>query len=579
MMMPPPEPAAGMSLTLVEFCLTLISACIAFVLPGLGGRFFASIERAFTSLARRRRLSIAVVFAAEIVLRVAMLPTIGIPRPFVPDDFSFLLAAQTFSLGRLTNPTPAMWRFFETMHVSMTPTYMSMYFPAQGLMLAAGRLVLGHYWWGMLVTMALLCAAICWMLQAWLPPRWALFGGLLAVLHLGLFTYWINTYHAASIVALGGALVLGALPRLMRHLRLRDALLLACGVILLATTRPYEGLLLCGPVALVLLRWLLFSPRRPAPALVLRRAALPVALMIAAASWMAYYDARVFGNALTLPYSVNRVQYAVSPYFVWQQQRPDPGYRHAVMREFYYDREAPMYRKIHNPATFLPATAGKFLMGLLFFAGFALLLPLLMVRRLFLDRRTRFLLVGVLILIAGVGIEIYLIPHYLAPFTAAFYALGLQMTRHLRVWRPSGKPVGLTMVRLMMVVVVCMCGLRLFAEPLHFKIDDAPAGGWNLNWYGPAGHFGPERAAIEADLERLPGRQLAIVRYAPQHEPLYEWVYNSPDIDNAKVVWAREMSPQENKDLMQYYRDRKVWLIEPDATPARVVPYPESPAP
>jgi hypothetical protein len=51
---------------------------------------------------------------------------------FLPDDFSFLLAGDTFAHGRLTNPTPAMWTHFETIHITMQPTYQSMYFPGRG---------------------------------------------------------------------------------------------------------------------------------------------------------------------------------------------------------------------------------------------------------------------------------------------------------------------------------------------------------------------------------------------------------------------------------------------------------------
>jgi len=56
------------------------------------------------------------------------------------------------------------------------------------------------------------------MLQAWLPPPWALLGAALAVLRLGILSYWMNGYWSASIVALAGALVLGAWPRLRKHL-------------------------------------------------------------------------------------------------------------------------------------------------------------------------------------------------------------------------------------------------------------------------------------------------------------------------------------------------------------------------
>jgi hypothetical protein len=74
------------------------------------------------------------------------------------------------------------------------------------------------------------------------------------------------------------------------------------------------------------------------------------------------------------------------------------------------------------------------------------------------------------------------------------------------------------------------------------------------------------------------GRQLAIVRYGPHHDVWYhEWVYNKADIDGAKVVWARDMGPARNKELLDYFRDRHVWLVEADETPPKVVPYRASP--
>ena len=75
-------------------------------------------------------------------------------------------------------------------------------------------------------------------------------------------------------------------------------------------------------------------------------------------------------------------------------------------------------------------------------------------------------------------------------------------------------------------------------------------------------------------LEELPGRQLAIVRYAPSHQPMDDWVYNSADIDGSKVIWARDMDAASNRELFEYYKDRKVWLVQPDTGPVSVTPYP-----
>jgi hypothetical protein len=529
------------------------------------------------ALAHRRSLSVAVVGLAALLLRLAILPLCPIPQPFVHDDFSFLLAANTFASGRLTNSTPAMWTHFESFQITMKPTYTSMYFPAQGLVLAAGKVLTGHPWFGLLVVTALMCSAICWMLQAWLPPTWALLGGILAVLRIGLFSYWIDTYSGGgSIAALGGALVLGALPRFMKKARFRDALLMAVGVVLLGTCRPYDGMLLCLPVICFLTRWLLFGKNRPTVPVLLRRTAVPLALIVAAGTWMGYYDYRAFGSPVTLPYTVNRAEYAIAPYFVWQSQRPEPGYHHKVIREFYYREELDNFRKIHSLSGFVPQTLAKTARGVLFYSGIALLVPLIMVRRVFLDRRIRFLIWCVLILMAGQLGEIFLIPHYLAPFTAAFYAIGLQAMRHLRLWNPGEQPVGKALVRLTVTLCFVLAGMRLYAEPLHLALPIWPSV-WASEWYGSDSRAGTARAQIETRLEQMPGRQLVIVSYSPDHNPPDEWVYNAADIDNSKVIWAREMDESENLELIHYYKDRTVWLVQPDSKPAKVSLYP-SPA-
>jgi hypothetical protein len=570
-------PEHGTSPILIEGCLTAIIIAVAFCWPRLGFAWFSRIERAFGCLARRKSLSVLVVGFTALFLRLAILPLSPIPKPFMQNDFSFLLAADTFASGRLTNPTPAMWVHFETMHITMKPTYMSMYFPAQGLVMAAGKLLIGHFWYGILVTTALMCSAIVWMLQAWLPPSWALLGGALAILRLGLFSYWIDSYSGAgSISALGGALLLGALPRFMKAARLRDGLVMAAGVILLGASRLYEGMLLCLPVLCYLMWWMFFGKNRPAATVLLRRTAVSLALIVAAGAWIGYYNYRVFGSPTTLPYTVDRAQYAVAPYFVWQSQRPEPLYRHEVMRNFYVQNELNDFQKIHSVSGFVPQTLLKAARAILFYAGIVLLIPLIMLRRVFLNRRIRFLVVCMIVLAAGQLIEIYLIPHYVAPFTAAFYAIGLQAMRHLRLWTPGDQPVGMSLVRLTVTLCVFLAGVRLFAKPLHLDLPVWPASG-TFEWYGHSLESGARRVKIAADLAHQPERALAIVRYSPDHQPLDEWVYNTADIDNSKVVWAREMGEAENLELMHYYKNRTVWLVQPDSKPAIISPYP-SPA-
>src|ERR1700723_635273 len=295
---------------------------------------FLAIERWFARLAHRRRLAVLVIGFSVIAIRVALIPILGIPQPSIHDEFSYLLAADTFAHGKLTNPTHPMWIHFESFHIIQKPTYMSIYPPVQGIVLAAGQL-LGHPWIGQVLATALMGSALCWMLQGWLPPSWALFGAALAVLRLGILSYWMNGYWSTSIVAFGGALVLGAWPRLRKHLRTRDALLMSLGLGILANSRPFEGLVFAVPVAFAMLSWLV-GQDRPSFRQSVPRVIFPMvfALAIATAA-TGYYYYRVTGSPFRMTYQVEAETYAAAPFFLWQTPRPETSYHNEVMGDFY----------------------------------------------------------------------------------------------------------------------------------------------------------------------------------------------------------------------------------------------------
>jgi hypothetical protein len=575
-MISPSASNSSFSLLLIETGLGVAAIATAFALPQFFSGFFRRCEAAFSRLAHRKLLACATVGASAFILRLALLPLFPAPLPFLPDDFSFLLAADTFAHGRLANPAPLMWPHFETIHLTVVPTYTSMYFPGPGLVLAAGKVLFGHPWAGVLITTALMCAAICWALQAWLPPTWALLGGFLAVLRLGLFSYWINTYTGgAPIAALGGALVLGSYPRLTRTGRMRYGVLMALGISMLVLTRPYEGMLLCIPVAVALGYWVFRGKNRPPALVLIRRAALPLAMVAATLAWLGYYDARAFGNPRTLPYTVDRTTYAIVPFYVWQHANPTPEYSTLELRRFYTAREAQDFYLLHTHHGAIPFYGGKLGTTLFFFAGMLLLPPLIMFGRVFRDRRMRLFAWSIPLWTVGMGLSIYLIPHYLAPFTAAAYLLGIQAMRHLRAGSVGGAPVGRTFVRLTVTACMLMAGLRAVSGPLHMAPPEWPISPWLDSWIGP-GHFGAERAAIAKKLDEIPGNHLVLVQYAPSHEPMDEWIYNEANLSNSRIIWASDLDPRSNEELMRFYNDRDVWLVQPDVDGGKLTAAPGS---
>jgi len=498
-------------------------------------------------LASRKLACIIAFTLAPLAVRLALLPWIGIPKPAIQDEFSYLLAGDTFALGRLTNPPHPHWVFFESVHIIQQPTYMSKYPPLTGMILAFGERFLGHPWIGVLLSMSLLCGLLAWALQGWLTPLWAFLGTWLAVLKIGMLSYWGESYWGGAGAAIGGTLLIGSLPRLTRRPKFSTGLLAALGIALLALSRPFEGLLLTI-LCLGYLCWhfLRYTTGRPTLVKTFARSMVaPIALvMITAGGWMLFYNYRVTGDAFLLPYVAHERQYATDSALWWDKPRPVPTYRHEALKMEWVDWDVP--RKRWQREHFLYAHEKSFESIVGFYWGFPLLLLILAaLPTLATSRRTKpAVWLGVLFA-AGLCSELELIPHYAAPATALAYIASAGALRALYYRYRAGR--GWATVALAVVVLTALFTIDLL-KPEHRFLYDKQA-------------FIARRDGVLHKLTQAPGQQLVFVDYGKGHDINQEWVYNRADIDRSRIVWAREMGPARDQELIDYYPDRQVWKL------------------
>jgi len=492
--------------------------------------------RRFTA---RRKLWWAGLAIGVIVVRLAMLALVPVPVPIIEDEYSYLLAADTFAHGALANPALAHGEFFESPHILVRPFYASKYHPGQGLVLALGQ-KLGNPYWGVLLSGGLMIFLFCWAADAWLPPQWSLLAGMLCFL-VFLPHYWLNTYWGGAVAACGGAFITGAIGRLVRG-RLRPASwALAPGAALLYATRPYEGAVFCF-TALILLTCLF--ARFHDKTRFLRAVALPnITMLLVAAALGAWYNWRITGNPAELPYFVHSRQYeqATVLLILPASRERKIVYSNDHLSRLYND-ELDEYHRTRNMSTprLIAMQLTFFLLGSVYqqFLLFGLLLFALPWTRL--RNRKKWLaplfFAGMVALFA----ELKPLAHYSAPFTAAelilIVAAGRSVWYRMAASRWRG-PMFLGAVLLAFV-------------PLA------------LDYTGFLSKSTREREPVIRQLEAQGGRHLVFVHYNPQWSYEREWVYNGARLQESPIVFAHDKGVEKDRELLDEFGGRKLWRLE-----------------
>ncbi len=554
-----------------EICLVLLCVVLAFVRPTFASRWFSRVEAMLSGISEHRWLCALILFLFPISLRLLLIPVYGPPAPFISDEYAYLLQADTFASGRWTNPSPSLPQHFTSIYVLTEPTYTAEYQIGQGLMLAIGQVLTGLPWAGVVLSMGLLCALLYWALLAWLPPHWAFAGTAIVVsVQISVLSYWMNSYWGGCVPAIGGTLTLGALPRIRDRNPILFTSIAAAGLFVLLNSRPLEGLLLSVVVAGTLAYCTFFSKQLSLP--VLTRQIIPVLVTTCAVTvaFAGFYNRRVTGRATEFPYMLYKSGYGVPQGFFWQRPVIAPHPMPADIRAEYED-QLRQHERRKSLKALIGATGGKLRRFWEFYIGIPLSLTLLFLPFIWRSPEMR-LALWTLLLVLGLDNLLFFayFPHYSAPVTVLIVLVVIQCIRRMRATGQAG----LFLSRALPVVcalglMIPVCG-RLYESLLPPKLSPV-----KKLWQSEFAHD-VSRELFVPQLERESGRQLVLVRYKTYNgEKKFEWIFNRADIENAKIVWARDSgNPESTRQLLQHFAGRKIWLAEPDASPPRIAPFP-----
>ncbi len=533
---------------LAEVTVVVFGILLALVAPRSLTQTRSAAGRAFRAIGRSNSLTLFVAFVIPLVILPTLTLRSGIPQPYVHDEFVYLLMGETFSRGELTNPTPDHVEHFRSPHLIFEPTYQGKYPAAQGVFLAVGQLLTGRPIAGVWLSFACASAALCWMLQAWMPNRWALLGSVLFAFHPMISIGWGETYWGGATAVIGGSLLFGSVRRMDLRLEKRLGVPLAIGLIVLANSRPYEGLVASIPAA-VWFAWLCWSwIQKGRLRAVAGLAATATVVLLSGFLLLSKYNQAVTGSPFKLPYQV------------WMEQAQNSKSVNGLLLDGNRSRETAL-------ATGEPGTGGvpavlsvprwqfKILRHHFFFLRIVLAVPLLAIPWLLRKRNMPIVVLVYCLVYACVVINQQSgWPHYYAPVTPLLFVLLLSGIRQMS---SSG-------TRLRCLASVCTFGLVASGALAQWE--------WSGSPYEPSKRWVYARAQIEQFLGSQEPKQIVLVRYAENRDKGDEWVWNTGIPESQRVIWAHSLEDRDDEELLDAFSDRKAWYLDVGRSSCRLIP-------
>jgi hypothetical protein len=345
--------------------------------------------------------------------------------------------------------------------------------------------------------------------------------------------------------------------------------------------------------------------------------------------FIAFYNWRVTGSPTVFPHFIEGrlIQTAI---FLWQHDKPPIAYTNPQFDDFYHNFLPNLYQSSW------PAAEGQFEWKLTdfwqFYLGPSLLIPLLALPRVLKQTRNRLLFFQAMLSAFGLWIIVYYHAHYAAPLMATIFLLLMQGMRVMRGWQVMGRAAGAALTRIIVLFslligpayflgmiasvpnslpgwlyrhsIILLIAAVLALAALKLGLLFASNIGVRQPWLIASLEFllfagivfqicviqkqsnpddfafvddlsEPFRIPVEQQLAALPGEHLVLVRYSKNHNSGEEYVYNEADIDSARTVWAREIPGMDLGPLLSYFRNRDVFVYEPDVDDFDVREYPE----